>query len=350
MATTMDIRLDYGAWPGDEGDSEESASSLEPTPAFDQTSEADGRQSDNTSNPQQPPDLSISDLFSDSDDIVPDQEFLDAEINMGAAASTANGTSHHTSDPQNPPRRTNRLNSTYATDSPIIDLTESPPQPSERPALTPQGESSQQPSTMPPTLRSHVQPRRVQAAPTAASQSEERPRKRRRLSQSQRSAAEVEQPPQQPVTNDNPAEIEALDLTEVNDESDLSKAISKQQQDAVEAQMKDTSGDECQGRTPLSSYKCPICMDTPEDATSTICGTQQPSPLHNQKPSPKPNKYIQATSSATNASSTPSASPNNPAATTTTPPTTNPPRAPVPSAANPWHAKTSPEPVAPSSR
>jgi ATP-dependent exoDNAse (exonuclease V) beta subunit len=67
-------------------------------------------------------------------------------------------------------------------------------------------------------------------------------------------------------------EVEAVDLTEVNDATDLSKALSKQRQDAIQAQMKQNQGSEPAGRTPLTSYKCPICMDTPEDATTTTCG------------------------------------------------------------------------------
>jgi len=67
-------------------------------------------------------------------------------------------------------------------------------------------------------------------------------------------------------------EVEAVDLTEVNTSADLTKALSKQRQDAIQAQMKQNQGSETVGRTPLSSYKCPICMDTPEDATTTSCG------------------------------------------------------------------------------
>ena len=74
-------------------------------------------------------------------------------------------------------------------------------------------------------------------------------------------------------TPDTPQEVEAVDLTEVDDASDLSRALSKQRQDTIQAQMKRDRGRESSGRTPLSSYKCPICMDTPEDATVTSCGT-----------------------------------------------------------------------------
>lgn len=64
--------------------------------------------------------------------------------------------------------------------------------------------------------------------------------------------------------------IESVDLTEVNDTSTLSKALSKQREDAIKAQM---ALDAETGRSTLTAYKCPVCMDTAVDATSTICGT-----------------------------------------------------------------------------
>jgi hypothetical protein len=63
--------------------------------------------------------------------------------------------------------------------------------------------------------------------------------------------------------------IESVDLTEVNDPSALFKALSKQREDAVKAQM---AKDAETGRSALTAYKCPVCMDTAVDATSTICG------------------------------------------------------------------------------
>jgi hypothetical protein len=62
--------------------------------------------------------------------------------------------------------------------------------------------------------------------------------------------------------------IESVDLTEVDDNAGLSAALAKQRQDAILAQ---NSGTES-GRTTLTAYKCPVCMDTPTDATSTVCG------------------------------------------------------------------------------
>lgn len=65
--------------------------------------------------------------------------------------------------------------------------------------------------------------------------------------------------------------IESVDLTEVEGQSALDKALSKQREDAVKAQQEnvDTEGG---GRSTITSYKCPVCMDTPVDATTTICG------------------------------------------------------------------------------
>lgn len=62
--------------------------------------------------------------------------------------------------------------------------------------------------------------------------------------------------------------IESIDLTEP--EGSLAKTLAKQREDAIKAQQ---STEEAKGRSLLNSYKCPVCMDTPEDATSTSCGT-----------------------------------------------------------------------------
>ncbi|EER25096.1 SUMO-targeted ubiquitin ligase complex subunit slx8 [Coccidioides posadasii str. Silveira] len=64
-------------------------------------------------------------------------------------------------------------------------------------------------------------------------------------------------------------DVESIDLTSVNDSTTLAHALSKQREDAVKAQH--SAKDET-GRSALTSYKCPVCMDTPEDATITICG------------------------------------------------------------------------------
>lgn len=64
--------------------------------------------------------------------------------------------------------------------------------------------------------------------------------------------------------------IEAIDLTEVDGSTALAKVLAKQREDAVRAQQ---STEHEKGRSILASYKCPVCMDTPEVATSTACGT-----------------------------------------------------------------------------
>lgn len=66
--------------------------------------------------------------------------------------------------------------------------------------------------------------------------------------------------------------IESVDLTEVEDDNALSKALAKQREDAIRAQGPARDGE---GRSVLTAYKCPVCMDTPVDATSTICGKYQ---------------------------------------------------------------------------
>jgi hypothetical protein len=273
MATIMDIRLNYGAWPGDHGDTTtESATSRVASPTFYHNGHADEFQQDTSSRRQLSSTLSLSDLFSDSGDDSHIQDLLRAEMNTLSAS-----TSHNTYHPPSQSRRrqgTNVLNLTQPSvyDSPVIDLTDSPPQPLARPSATPSRTSpppiSDDRSAMPPSLRSSTLSRRAPpAAPSpSASHAEGGPRKRRRLSERSSGA-------QRPArVTENVADVEAVDLTEVNDESDLSKAISKQQQDAVQAQLRDNEGNELAGRSLLSSYKCPICMDTPEDATSTVCG------------------------------------------------------------------------------
>ncbi|KIW33227.1 uncharacterized protein PV07_00094 [Cladophialophora immunda] len=73
-------------------------------------------------------------------------------------------------------------------------------------------------------------------------------------------------------TSDAEAEdplIESVDLTAVDDSETLSAALAKQRQDAILAQNPGTAES---GRTSLTAYKCPVCMDTPTDATSTACG------------------------------------------------------------------------------
>ncbi|KAJ9613768.1 uncharacterized protein PV06_10979 [Exophiala oligosperma] len=62
--------------------------------------------------------------------------------------------------------------------------------------------------------------------------------------------------------------IESVDLTEIDDSAALSATLAKQRQEAILSQNPGTEA----GRTPLTAYKCPVCMETPTDPTATICG------------------------------------------------------------------------------
>lgn len=70
-------------------------------------------------------------------------------------------------------------------------------------------------------------------------------------------------------------QIDSVDLTSPESPA-LATALAKQRQDAIEAQQ---SQDEDKSLGLLKAYKCPICMDTPKDATSTICGTLKTSTI-----------------------------------------------------------------------
>lgn len=58
--------------------------------------------------------------------------------------------------------------------------------------------------------------------------------------------------------------IESIDLT-----GDVAKTVAKQTEDAIKAQQ-DEKKDKTQSI--LAAYRCPICMDPPENATTTSCG------------------------------------------------------------------------------
>lgn len=274
MATTMDIRLDYGAWPGeDDAETTESASSRDRSPPYHSTHQVGEHQLGNPLTRQHSSALSLSDLFSDSGYSINTEDFFDAETNMASTFHPSQNTTHHQTQTSHSRAGTNLPDPSQSSshDSPIIDLTASPPRNTVRTITRPVEVSlpptSQEHANMPSTLRSRLHSRRAPSeAPHPPSHAEAHPRKRRRLSGRSTAVGRVQ------ITTNNLPEVEAVDLTEVNDESDLSEAISKQQQDAVQAQMKDNLFDDSTGRTSLSSYKCPICMDTPEDATSTVCG------------------------------------------------------------------------------
>ncbi|KAB8257951.1 hypothetical protein BDV32DRAFT_126702 [Aspergillus pseudonomiae] len=89
-------------------------------------------------------------------------------------------------------------------------------------------------------------------------------RKRRRLSSSNVATRDA-----QSALDQHEDDIESIDLTEAEGPPALAKVLAKQREDAVRAQQ---SVEPAKGQSILNSYKCPVCMDTPEDATSTICG------------------------------------------------------------------------------
>lgn len=91
--------------------------------------------------------------------------------------------------------------------------------------------------------------------------------KRRRLSHADHSTDSWTSTPGSEDTDP----VESIDLTEVDGSADLAKALSKQREDAVKAQQ-DAEPQREKGSSVLTAYKCPVCMDTLDDATSTACG------------------------------------------------------------------------------
>lgn len=82
------------------------------------------------------------------------------------------------------------------------------------------------------------------------------------------SSSKSSRPTVPPSTASTDPAIESVDLTEVDDSTALSSLLAKQRQDAILAQ---NAGNES-GRTSFTAYKCPVCMETPTDATTTVCG------------------------------------------------------------------------------
>lgn len=64
------------------------------------------------------------------------------------------------------------------------------------------------------------------------------------------------------------SEAASIDLTETEEMSEISKTQAKQRADAILAQQSLENNAE----SIFAAYKCPVCMDTPVDATSTVCG------------------------------------------------------------------------------
>jgi hypothetical protein len=193
------------------------------------------------------------------------QDFPQAFENVNRAIQTAHQAfqSNQVVDLTNsPPRSSPRSpmsNNRGRRDISAYDYSSSPPAPSHTSSFRP-GLSSELPPLR-STITSHTEPAEGEPAP-----------KRRRIVHELDDTDEEEEAGRAAARQD----VEAVDLTDVNNATDLSKALSKQRQDAIQAQMKQNQGSEPAGRTPLTSYKCPICMDTPEDATTTICGELSP--------------------------------------------------------------------------
>lgn len=73
------------------------------------------------------------------------------------------------------------------------------------------------------------------------------------------------------VVTTSSTQIQSVDLTQVEDNSSLAAALAKQRRDAILSQKSD-SDISPSARSALTAYKCPICMETPTDATTTVCG------------------------------------------------------------------------------
>ncbi|KAF7616104.1 C3HC4 type zinc finger-containing protein [Aspergillus flavus] len=114
------------------------------------------------------------------------------------------------------------------------------------------------------TIQASHPRRRRPSDPAESSETQGEGRKRRRLSSSNVATRSA-----QSALDHHDDDIESIDLTEVEGPSALAKVLAKQREDAVRAQ---ESVEPEKGQSILNSYKCPVCMDTPEDATSTICG------------------------------------------------------------------------------
>ena len=66
------------------------------------------------------------------------------------------------------------------------------------------------------------------------------------------------------------ANIESVDLTNIDNSSEVAKVLSKQRNEAIMSQRPVGATDE--GRTSFTAFKCPICMEGLKAATVTKCG------------------------------------------------------------------------------
>ncbi|OQE32385.1 hypothetical protein PENFLA_c001G01231 [Penicillium flavigenum] len=69
------------------------------------------------------------------------------------------------------------------------------------------------------------------------------------------------------LSEDQP--IETIDMTDDAGAAALARTVAKQREDAIKAQ---ASAESDSNLSAIRTYKCPICMETPVDATSTSCG------------------------------------------------------------------------------
>ncbi|CAI7593461.1 unnamed protein product [Penicillium glandicola] len=69
------------------------------------------------------------------------------------------------------------------------------------------------------------------------------------------------------LSEDEP--IETIDMTDDAGAAALARTVAKQREDAIKAQ---ASAESNSNLSAILAYKCPICMETPVDATSTSCG------------------------------------------------------------------------------
>ncbi|RMZ75366.1 hypothetical protein DV738_g5508, partial [Chaetothyriales sp. CBS 135597] len=92
------------------------------------------------------------------------------------------------------------------------------------------------------------------------------------LSSSQPDSGQAEPTPvtAQLSFSDSDSSVEQIDLTGVDSNSAVDAVLDQQRNESFFA-MRPVSTRE-NGRTRLTAYKCPVCMDTPVNATTTICG------------------------------------------------------------------------------
>ncbi|KAJ5812707.1 Zinc finger RING-type [Penicillium robsamsonii] len=69
------------------------------------------------------------------------------------------------------------------------------------------------------------------------------------------------------LSEDEP--IETIDMTDDSGAGALARAVAKQREAAAKAQAEEERN---ANLSAILAYKCPICMETPVDATSTSCG------------------------------------------------------------------------------